>query len=428
MRTLLSVALLASPAVALDPADVVVVFNPKADGSKDVADHYRAKRNVPPENLVGLDLPTTEDITRADYDGKLAAPLRAALKDRKDKVKVILTVYGVPLRVGRQQPTAAEAAEADALKPELDAHKATVAELQKAEKPDKVLIAAAQAKVRETSARVGKLTHSESHACVDSELMLLWWPEYPLDRWVPNPLNWRFPSDRRAVLPRVLITARLDGPTPAIAKRLVDDALTAEATGLQGKAYIDARGIRYDAKTPTDGGTGYAGYDESFREAAGLLKAGKVAVVLDDEDPLFAPGSCPDAALYGGWYALTRYTPCCKFVPGAVAWHLASGEAASLRNPDTKQWCVNLLKDGAAVTMGPVAEPYTVGFPKPAEFFGFLATGHYTVAECYARTALLTSWMTVFVGDPLYNPYAKAPKLKEEAVTPSPAGSGNIFK
>ena len=51
----------------------------------------------------------------------------------------------------------------------------------------------------------------------------------------------------------MLLTARLDGPSPAIAKRLVDDAIEAEAVGLKGKAYIDARGIKYDPKNATPG-------------------------------------------------------------------------------------------------------------------------------------------------------------------------------
>src|SRR5436190_23724467 len=122
-----------------------------------------------------------------------------------------------------------------------------------------------------------------------------------------------------------------------------------------------------------------------------------------------------------------NYTPCCKFVRGAVAWHLASAEAASLRTPG-KQWAGNRLRDGAAATIGPVAEPYTIGFPPPEEFFGFLVTGRYTLVECYARTTMFTSWMMVLVGDPLYNPYAKTPKLKVSDVTPSPFGAARLFR
>src|SRR5262249_25875186 len=162
-----------------------------------------------------------------------------------------------------------------------------------------------------------------------------------------NPLYFRFPADKRAKAPPVLLTARLDGPSPAIAKRLVDDALEAEATGLKGKAYVDARGIKYDPKNPGQA-TGDEGYDESFRETAELLKAAGFDVTLDDKPELFKPGSCPDAAIYAGWYQLANYVPSCTFVKGAVAWHLASSEAVTLRDPNTKVWCPNLLKDGAA--------------------------------------------------------------------------------
>src|SRR5262249_15600916 len=117
-----------------------------------------------------------------------------------------------------------------------------------------------------------------------------------------------------------------------------------------------------------------------------------------------------------------------KFVRGAVAYHIASAEAVSLRNPQAKFWCKRMLDEGVAATLGPVGEPYTIGFPKPAEFFGFLATGKYTLVECYAKTVLLTSWMTVLVGDPLYNPYGKTAPLKMEQVQPSPRGARLFVK
>ena len=130
-----------------------------------------------------------------------------------------------------------------------------------------------------------------------------------------------------------MMTAHLDGPNPSIAKRLVDDALEAEKNGLAGKVYIDARGIKFDPKADR-GGTGYGGYDESFREAAQLLEStGKMDVTLENTERLFPPGSCNDCAMYCGWYALKDYRPCCRFVRGAIAWHLASLEMTNLRNP-----------------------------------------------------------------------------------------------
>jgi uncharacterized protein (TIGR03790 family) len=255
--------------------------------------------------------------------------------------------------------------------------------------------------------------------------MLLWWDKIELRGWVNNPLYWQIPENLRATAPKTLLTCRLDGPTPEIAKRLVDDSLEAEKEGLQGKVYVDARGIGYDPKG--DPGFGYGGYDQSMRDMAALLKDdAKLEVILDDKGELFAVEACPDCSLYCGWYSHANFIDSCRFKKGAVAWHLASSEAVSLRQEGSKLWCKNLLEKGACATLGPVAEPFTIGFPKPAEFFGMLATGKYTLVESYGRTVMLTSWMGTLIGDPLYNPFGKMPALAEEKIFASPKG-GQFF-
>ncbi len=397
-----------NPVQALEAEEILVISNKNLPDSQRVAEHYLAMRGVPKENHLPLELPAGEDISRADYQRLVVRPLRKALLLRRNEIKCLLTVYGVPLRVGPKVLSEDEQAEENRLKEEL-----------------KTLDAANQpADAARIPGRLHVLSAQESLAALDSELMLLWWPEYPLTRWVVNPMYFPIPEDNRRAMPAVMMTSRLDGPSPEIALRLINDAVAVERIGLQGKAYIDARGIGFDPKKPGENGTGYGGYDQSFREAADLLKQGGLDVTLDDKQELFAADSCPDAAIYAGWYSLANYVPACKFKQGAVAWHLASSEAVTLRDPNARLWCPNLLKDGVAVTLGPVAEPYTVGFPKPAEFFGFLATGKYTVAECYAKTVLFASWMGVLVGDPLYNPYAKHPLIKVEDIHTSPKGIG----
>lgn len=420
---LFTILLLASSGIALEPKNVIVLANTNVPASREVAEHYLAKRNVPKENLVLLDLPTGEDIPRADYDTKLVAPLREALKDKKD-AKVLLATYGVPLRVSGQILTEDEKAKLAEHDKKLDAARKKLADLEK-EKADAKDIAAARNDANAMQLRRRLLAHDESHASVDSELMLMWWKEYPLDRWVMNPLNFQA-SEKYRGANRTMMTARIDGPTPEIAKRLVDDAIAVEAKGLAGEVVVDARGIGYDAKNPRDG-TGYAGYDESFREMAKLFEKTDLPVKLDNAEKVIAAGSHKNVALYSGWYSLANFVDCCEYVPGSIAWHLASSEAVTLRNTDSKVWCPNLLKKGVAATIGPVAEPYTVGFPKPAEFFGFLATGEFTLVECYSRSMLFCSWMTVLVGDPLYRPFAKNPKLKSSDVLPSPKGATQKF-
>src|SRR5262245_52770963 len=252
-------------ASALEPRDVFVLVNRNLPESQDVANPYRLRRGVPAENLISLDLPNGEEINRDDYNRRIVAPVREALKARRGQAKVLLSVYGVPLRVGAQSPTEDERKELSQLKPELDKAQAEaqkllqtnrVLEAEVKKDPDSPLaptiperqkaLDAAQRKVGELEDRQRRLSHAESVASVDSELMLLWWDNYPLYRWILNPLYWQFPEQGRRQLPPVLMTCRLDGPTPEIAKRLVDDAVAVEAKGgLSGKVYVDARGIAY---------------------------------------------------------------------------------------------------------------------------------------------------------------------------------------
>jgi uncharacterized protein (TIGR03790 family) len=441
-RLLAALCLLAAavPASALGPDDVYLVVNKNVAASRALAEHYCAKRKVPLDHILTLDLPTGEDISRADYDQKLARPLRKLLEENKDRAKVLLTIYGVPLRVGPVELTESQKKDLAALREQLAPLEKKLKEmrdeltaLEKKAKDDpksvdakdlearKKEVAAQQERMKPLERERNWLADGESRAAVDSELALLWWGPYELRRWQGNPLYFQVPDEVRRSKPPLVMTCRLDGPDVDLIKKIIDQSVEVEAKGLDGKVYVDARGIRYDSKNDT--GHGYGGYDESLREMAKLLQdEAKLPVVLDDKPELFAEGSCPDCALYCGWYSLARYIDCCRFVPGAVAYHIASSEAVSLRDPKSTLWCKNLLEKGVVATLGPVAEPYTVGFPKPAEFFGLLATGDYPLVECYWRTQLFASWMTVLVGDPLYNPYVKTPKLKADRVKPSPAG------
>jgi uncharacterized protein (TIGR03790 family) len=265
-----------------------------------------------------------------------------------------------------------------------------------------------------------RLDGSQTNAALDSELALLWRDDYPLYRWVVNPLNWRVrhsedfaktvagPPDQPVVM-----VCRLDGPTPAIVRRMIDDAIAAEQEGLSGTFYVDARGIKA-------GDSGYGEYDEDLRQLAHLLKSSTdLPVVLDNAPQLFQPGQCPDAALYCGWYSLGKYIDAFKWNRGSVAYHIASSEAVSLHAPHAQYWCKRMLDEGVAATLGPVAEPYLFSFPRPRDFFGLLLTGRYSLVEVYWNTCPVASWMQILLGDPLYTPFKKHPLLKPEDVFPA---------
>ena len=270
------------------------------------------------------------------------------------------------------------------------------------------------------------MRNAETAAALDSELALLWWPGYALLRWQVNALYFPVPDSARAQVPPVLMVARLDAATPTLAQGLVDQALRAEQDGLNGKVYIDARGRKYNAGK--DSGLGYNGYDESLRELARLLREKTtLEVVLNNRPELFQPGDCPEAALYCGWYK-AAYVDAFTWNPGAIGYHIESFTATTLHQAKNTRWCNQMLQRGVAATLGPVGEPYLFGVPKPAEFFGSLLTGQWTLAECYYRTLLLNSWMMTLIGDPLYNPFRDRPQLSPADVKPSPAGGKKLWE
>ncbi len=254
------------------------------------------------------------------------------------------------------------------------------------------------------------LQKNETYASFDSELCLVLLPDYPLYRWQPNPLYYRAESGLR---PKTLMVSRLAAPRLDLALKLVDQALAAEAEGLKGKFYLDARGMAATSKGEAVGS--YGQYDESLRNlAARVQRHSQMPVVLDNKAELFQPGTCPDAALYCGWYSLAKYIDAFEWNRGAVGYHLASSEAQTLTTPGNQAWCNAMLEHGITATLGPTYEPYLISFPLPDEFFSLLLTGRYPLAEVYYRTCRFTSWVMVLVGDPLYTPFRKNPVLKEE--------------
>jgi uncharacterized protein (TIGR03790 family) len=126
----------------------------------------------------------------------------------------------------------------------------------------------------------------------------------------------------------------------------------------------------------------------------------------EQTENLFEPNSCPRTAIYCGWYSLKKYVDAFDFVDGAIGYHIASFEAANLRDPNSSQWCPAMLRKGITATLGAVAEPYLHSFPAPRAFFGELFDGRCLV-EAYYRTSPFNSWQLVLIGDPLYRPFKK---------------------
>lgn len=94
------------------PDQVVIVANGNSHESLRVAEHYAVRRGVPLQQIVKLDLPPDETISRHGYEQLIVLPVRQALQahDLQRRIRVLVTVYGVPLRVGPPLYTAEEQA------------------------------------------------------------------------------------------------------------------------------------------------------------------------------------------------------------------------------------------------------------------------------------------------------------------------------
>lgn len=106
--------LVLAPAVRAEllPSQVMIVANGNSRESLEVAEHYAAKRGVPAQQIVKLNLPLDDAISRHGYEQLMVSPLRQAIQAQnlQGRIRVVVTVYGVPLRVGAPRLTVAEQA------------------------------------------------------------------------------------------------------------------------------------------------------------------------------------------------------------------------------------------------------------------------------------------------------------------------------
>lgn len=390
---------------ALTPAEVLVITNPTVPGSVDLARYYMAKRDIPAQNLLALRLSTAETCTRKEYDEKVAQPVRAFLKKNpaKPPVRCLVTMYGVPLMISPPELNKGEKEALAALREKEKALREQKEKLGEESAEKSKMIDEELKALRTERAIVQKTDHG---AALDSELALVLQDDYPLKGWMPNPLfvgfrGKSFPLGRE----NTLLVSRLDGPSTDIVKRMIDDSLAAEANGLTGTACFDARWAKPSGDKAKNL-QGYALYDHSIHMAAERVEgSGRFPVVLDDKPGLFQPGQCPDAALYVGWHSLRKYIDAFSWKQGAVGYHIASFECETLRKKGSTVWCKRMIEEGAAATVGPVAEPYVQAFPLPEVFFGLLLEGPLSLAETYFLSLPFLSWQMVLLGDPLYRPF-----------------------
>jgi len=367
--------------------EVLVIYNAQMPASEAVARHYAQRRSVPDSQLLGLRLSDSGTISRADYVSGIQEPVRkyfvekglaewvpdssAPLPGRKatarnrlrlirSEIRYLLLCYGVPWYIPHDSSMRSE-----------------------------------------TEGIPAQFLRND--ASVDDELALL--PRLGFNDPIatsPNPVVGATNASQIHPTNGVFMVTRLDGPTPEIARGLVDKALEAESRGLWGHAYIDLRAI-------TNGP--YWWGDRMITNAAVAAKRLGFDTFVDNQPTSLGVGyPLSQVALYIGWYdsGVTGpfYRASVEFLPGAFAYHLHSFSAANLRSA-SENWVGPLLARGATATMGCVAEPYLEFTPNPAMFLERWGYVGMTLGEAATAAHPVLSWQTVVVGDPLYRPFGR---------------------
>ncbi len=387
---------------ALEPEEILVVANRQISTSEQIAEYYCEKRKIPKKNIIYLALGYNprEGISRDDYERSLALPIRRELQRRfPGDIRCLVTTYGIPIKVGPRGLLPGMGGKLNELKLQVSEEKQKLEQLEKDTELDQVQASTQKKQINEKIARmqleIDRISGKETHASVDSELSMVLFRPYDLYRWQPNMLR----GDVLGLSFQTLMVSRLDGPNYEIIKGLIDKALKAEKAGLKGIAYIDSRGI---VKSDLSGH-----FDQSLRDLGALIRSStEMPIKTEQTGQLFTPGSCPETAVYCGWYSVKKYVDAFDFVDGAVGFHIASFEAQQLRDPNSSNWCPAMLADGITATLGPVDEPYLHTFPQPKAFFEELFKGSCLV-EAYYYSKPFNSWQFVLIGDPLYRPFKK---------------------
>lgn len=350
----------------------IVVFNRDIPESVQLATFYAEKRGIARDHLVGLSCPKDEEISREDYNRTIAGPLRDAFKKRRwwmlsesagsaptvlgSSVRFVALMKGIPLKIRPAENSPGEK-------------------------------------------KVEGIASGRNEASVDSELAVLTRFDLSISGAVNNPY---FKSYRRilesADVP-VLLVCRLDAPSAETVRQMIVDSIATEKNGLWGRAYVDGA---------HNTSAGYEMGDQWMKEAVKQLRAAGIPTVYEDTPALFPDGyPMSDCAVYYGWYAgdmIGPFTqPGFRFKSGAIAVHIHSFSASTLRSP-TAGWVGPLLTKGAAASIGNVYEPY-LQLTSNLDILNDRLLHGFTFAESAYISIQGLSWMSVMVGDPLYRPY-----------------------
>ncbi len=330
--------------------NVLVVVNQASPLSGEIAQYYVLRRQIPPGNVCRVSIHPDEEVSRDDYQSRIAEPVAAFLRARhlEENILYIVTTAGLPLRVR--------------------GHGA------------------------------GLLSEIAS---VDSELALLYSDmrghPHNAPSGIPNPFFGKVNAAfRHPDFPIYLVT-RLAGYDLADAKGIIDRALQAHNRGM---FVIDLKG-----SDNTDG-------NKWLRQAAAQLPQDRV--ILDQfSQVLYNQTDVIGYASWGSNDPDRKQRHLgFHWLPGAIMTEYVSSNGRTfLRPPENwnlgsifggsgQSLTADYIHDGVTGASGHVAEPFLPYTPRPDILLPAYYRGR-NLAESFYLSIHSLSWMNIVVGDPL---------------------------
>ncbi|ARU39842.1 hypothetical protein CCB80_01280 [Armatimonadetes bacterium Uphvl-Ar1] len=326
---------------------VLLVINSASSDSREIGAYYRAKRKIPKENVIIINVSTTENISTQEFNSGIKAPVQEALKNSLNPINYIVLTDGIPIRLDHDGGYS------------VDGHLATI------------------------NSKIPAITELKRDNIERSAN-----PYYGATT--------RFTSAKY----NIYLVTRLIGYTVEDAKRLIDNSLAATPT--KGPFFFDQAGNRK--------ATSYGLLQSLMERSSDNLVRKGFTTTLETTDTFTAPSEpvmgyvswgSNDGAFKPEVYKQV------KFLPGALSETFVSTSGRTFKpTVGGQSLIVELIAQGVTGVKGYVSEPYTFALAQPDILFDRYVQG-FNLAESFYAASPVVKWKDIVVGDPLCNPYAK---------------------
>ncbi|MBX7197373.1 MAG: hypothetical protein K1X94_35310 [Sandaracinaceae bacterium] len=356
------------------PDSVAILANSAVPGSVALAEAYADARDVPHRQICAVPMPTTEDVSLADFQSMVRGPLESCLTDAGvlARIEAIVIARGVPLRVSMDIGGTSR----------------------------RVSLAAALALWNTTMADGTPVLGQDPGHLVDCGGGSTCWGALWRSGYRGGPFEAGWERTVSSVTHRPMLVTMLHGRSDADAMRLVTSSVASEGSGM-GEGEIVLMDGADPARGALDG------------EYATVLTRLDTLGVTAREVPFAAEQTGLVLAGFAtGTASLGQTIEGNTFVPGALVDNLTSFGAVPENFRESGESQVSIARwvaMGVAGAHGTTDEPLNNCFPSRT-FLSDYASGA-TLAESYFARMPYIYWHNLVLGDPMAAPYAHRPEV-----------------